>query len=391
MLFSLALIFLAGLFSSELCKKIRIPGIVGMILTGMLIKPLIDSSIMSNSADLRKIALIIILIRAGLSLDLNDLKKTGRPAVLMSFLPASFEILGYILLAPYILGLTRIEAAVTGAVLAAVSPAVVVPRMVNLIEKGYGTDKNIPQLIIAGSSCDDIFVIVLLSTFMNIAQGGKADIMDFINIPVSIVLGIILGIICGTAVNFLFRHTRIRNSIKAIIILSAAFLLADAENRLSDIVSVSGLLAVISMACCIKMKSPEKSSAALSSKFSKLWLFAEILLFVLVGAAVDIRYLADSGLSAAAMVLVALVFRSAGTALCVTKTHLNRKEKLFCIIAYLPKATVQAATCSIPLAAGLSCGKTVLTAAVAGILITAPLGAFLIDNLYKKLLSENKI
>ena len=347
------------------------------------------------SADLRKMALIIILLKAGLSLNLDDLKKVGRPAIMMSFVPASFEIIGYLLFAPEILGITRVEAAVMGSVLAAVSPAVVVPRMVQLMETKYGTEKAIPQMIMAGASCDDIFVIVLFTTFLSMAQGGSADIKAFANIPVSIILGIILGAIVGYLL-YLFFETAyakkhyVRNSMKVIIVLGFSFLLIAIEGWLEGKIAVSGLLAVVSMACVLKMKCTAFVSKRLSEKFGKLWLAAEVILFVLVGAAVDIRYTLDAGLAAVAMIFIALIFRSFGVLLCTVKTDLSVKERVFCVIAYLPKATVQAAIGSVPFAAGLPCGKIVLSVAVMAIIITAPLGAFGMDFSYKKFLTREK-
>ena len=397
MLSSLSFVFLLGLSMGAVCQKLKLPRIIGMLLTGIILGPfvlnLLDPSLLSISADLRKIALIIILLKAGLSLDLSDLKKVGRPAIMLSFVPASCEILGYLLFAPKILGVTRIEAAVMGAVLGAVSPAVVVPRMVNLMENKYGTEKGIPQMILAGASCDDIFVIVLFTTFLSMAQGGTASAMDFVNIPISIVLGILLGAIVGYGLYRFFetayaREHYVRNSMKVIIIMGFSFLLVSIETWLEGKVSVSGLLAVVSMACVLKAKSTESVSRRLSEKFGKLWLAAEVVLFVLVGAAVDIRYTLTAGLAAVLMIFVALLFRAFGVCLCTLKTNLTTKERIFCVIAYLPKATVQAAIGSVPLAAGLSCGKIVLSVAVMAIIITAPLGAFGIDSLYKKCLEK---
>lgn len=397
MLTSLALIFLAGLAMSAICKRLKIPSIIGMLITGIVLGPfvfdMLDPSIMSISDDLRKMALIIILLKAGLALDPKDLKKVGRPAVLMAFVPACFEILAFVIFAPLILKITPIEAAVMGAVLGAVSPAVVVPRMVQLIEDKYGTDKSIPQLIMAGASCDDVFVIVLFSTFVNMAQGGKADFMNIAGIPISIVLGIAVGLLTGYLLAIFFesayKHKRyVRNSTKVIVVLGLAFMLTAAEEWLKKTVPVSGLLAVMSMACMLKIKAPESVSRRLSEKFGKLWIAAEVILFVLVGAAVDIRYTLEAGLAAVGMILIALVFRSVGVGLCLIKTKLNRKERLFCVISYLPKATVQAAIGSVPLAMGLPCGKIVLSVAVLAILITAPLGAVGMDLTYKKLLKK---
>ena len=398
MLASLSLIFLVGLAAAALCQRLKLPRIIGMLATGIVLGPyvlnLLDSSILSISADLRKIALIIILLKAGLSLNLEDLKKAGRPAVLLSFVPASFEIVGYVLLAPVILGISRIDAAVMGAVLAAVSPAVVVPRMIYLTENKYGTKKAIPQMIMAGSSCDDIFVIVLFTTFLGMAQGKSANALDFINIPISIICGIILGTTVGYLLYRFFeamynRNRYIRNSMKVIVILGFSFLLISAEQWLEGKIPVSGLLAVVSLACVLKIKSTEFVSKRLSDKFGKLWIAAEIILFVLVGAAVDIRYTCEAGLPAAVVIFAALIFRSAGVVCCTLKTELSLKERLFCVIAYLPKATVQAAIGSVPLAAGLPCGKIILSVAVMAIIITAPIGAFGIDTSYKKLLSQD--
>lgn len=397
MLPSLALIILVGLALAALCQTIRLPRIIGMLFTGILLGPyvlnLLDDSILGISADLRQIALLIILLKAGLSLNLADLKKVGRPAVLMSCLPASCEILAFLLFAPALLGINRLEAAVMGSVLAAVSPAVVVPRMVQLMESGYGTNKSIPQLIMAGASCDDIFVIVLFSTFVGMAQGGSAHWQDFAGIPVSIGLGILLGVAAGLLLSAFFEtayaHRRyVRNSMKVLIVLGVAFLLMAVETWLEGTIPVSGLLAVVSMACALKLKSIAFVSKRLSEKFGKLWLAAEVMLFVLVGAAVDIRYTLGAGLAAVAMILLALVFRGLGVCLCLLGTPLNRKERLFCVIAYLPKATVQAAIGSVPLALGLPCGQLVLSVAVLAILITAPLGALGMDLTYRKLLSK---
>lgn len=397
MLTSLSLIFLVGLAMGAICQKIKLPRIIGMLVTGIVSGPYVldflDPSILSISADLRKMALIIILLKAGLSLDLKDLKKVGRPAVLMAFLPASFELAGYVLLAPVILGITRTEAAVMGAVLAAVSPAVVVPRMVQLMEQKYGTGKGIPQMILAGASCDDIYVIVLFTTFLGMAQGGTANIGDFMNIPVSILLGILLGSMFGYGIYLFFENAYankhcVRNSMKVIIVLGFSFLLIAIEGWLEGKVAVSGLLAVVSMACVLKRKSDAFVSRRLSEKFGKLWLSAEVMLFVLVGAAVDIRYTIDAGSAAIIMILAALVFRACGVLLSVVKTNLTWKERMFCVIAYLPKATVQAAIGSVPLAAGLPCGKIVLSVAVMAIVITAPIGAFGMDHTYQKLLTK---
>lgn len=399
MLASLSLIFLIGLTMAAICQRLKMPRIIGMLITGIVLGPCVlnwlDDSILSISSELRQIALIIILLKAGLSLNLSDLKKVGRPAILMSCLPASCEILAFFLFAPSLLGITWIEAAVMGAVLGAVSPAIVVPRMVQLIENGWGTKKSIPQLILAGASCDDIFVIVLFSTFVRMAQGGNACASDFIGIPVSIICGIALGILAGYLLSTFFetayaRAHCVRNSMKVILVLGVSFLLMSVETWLKGIVPVSGLLAVVSMACVIKLRSTEFVSRRLSEKFGKLWLAAEIILFVLVGAAVDIRYTLQAGAVALLMLAVSLAFRSIGVLCCLLGTELTGRERLFCIIAYLPKATVQAAIGSVPLSLELPCGQLVLSVAVLAILITAPLGAIGIDASYRKLLQKQE-
>ena len=395
MLTSLALVFLAGLAAAAVCSAIKLPRIIGMLLVGIVLGPhmlnVLDDSILSISSELRQMALIIILLKAGLSLNLSDLRQVGRPAVLLSCLPATCELAGYILLAPYLLGVNRIEAAVMGAVLAAVSPAVVVPRMVFLMENRWGTDKSIPQMLLAGASCDDIYVIVLFTTFTGIAQGGNAKAADFLNIPVSVVLGIAVGAAAGYALSRFFeaafaRNHMVRGSVKIIIVLSVSFLLVALETVLKGKIALSGLLAVTSMACMLARKTTGEVRARLSEKFGKLWIAAELILFVLVGAAVDIRYVSETGLAAVLMVFAALIFRAAGVVLCLAGTKLSRRERLFCVIAYLPKATVQAAIGSVPLAMGLPCGKIVLSVAVLAILITAPLGALGMDAAYRKLL-----
>lgn len=391
MLLSLALIFLCGLALGGIFRKLHLPQLLGMLLTGILLGPyvlnLLDSSILGISADLRQIALIIILTRAGLNLDLEDLKKVGRPAALLCFVPAAFEIAGMLLLAPRLLGISLLEAAVMGTVVAAVSPAVVVPGMLKLMEEGYGTKKSIPQMIMAGASVDDVFVIVLFTSFTGLAGGGGISAWDFVRIPVSILLGLAGGILCGMLLVVFFRKVHMRDSVKVIIILSLSFLLVTLEHALTGIVGFSGLLAVMSMGIALQ-KGRKEAAVRLSAKYSKLWVAAELLLFVLVGAAVDIPYAFKAGAAAAAVILGVLVFRMLGVLICLLGTELNRKEKLFCMFAYMPKATVQAAIGSVPLAMGLACGNIVLMVAVLAILITAPAGAFLIDFTYKRLLSR---
>lgn len=390
MLLSIALIMLIGMASGYICRRLKLPGLLGMIITGIILGPyvldLIDPSILNISADLRKIALIIILTRAGLTLDINDLKRVGRPAILMCFVPATFELAGMLLLAPRILGISLLEAAIMGAVVAAVSPAVVVPKMIKLIDEGYGTKKSIPQLILAGASVDDVYVIVLFSTFTGLAKGDRVSAMSFINIPVSVVLGIALGIASGWLLAGYFEKVHVRDTIKVIIVLSISFILVSAENALSTPITFSALIAVMFMGIALSRYRNE-TAVRLSGKFNRLWVGAEVVLFVLVGASVDIGYALSAGAGAVILIFGVLIFRIAGVFVCLTGTNLNMKERLFCMLAYTPKATVQAAIGSVPLAMGLSCGSIVLTVAVLAILITAPLGAFMIDLTYKKLLS----
>lgn len=394
MLKSLALIFLFGLLLGSIFKKLKLPAILGMLVTGIILSPyalnLLDSSILSVSGDLRQLALVIILTRAGLKMDINALKKVGRPAILMSFLPALCEILGVVLLAPVFFNVSIIEALIMGTVIAAVSPAIVVPRMINLAEKNYGTAKSIPQLIMAGSSIDDIFVIVLFTSFTKIAEGAQISANVFFQIPVSIILGIIVGITLGILLTSFFKYYHMRDSIKVIIILSISFLLITLENSLKEVIQISALLAIMSMSATL-LKTYDVLAERLSDKFSKLWVGAEIILFVLVGANVDFKYALSSGILVLMLVIFALLFRAAGVIICLIKTDLNFKERTFCVFAYLPKATVQAAIGAIPLSMGLPCGKIVLTVAVVAILITAPLGALLIDNTYEKLLLKTDI
>ena len=362
-----------------------------MILVGIILGPyalnVIDESILNISAELRQIALVIILTRAGLSLDITDLKKVGRPAVLMCFVPACVEILGTIILAPLLLGITVLEAAITGSVIAAVSPAVVVPRMIRLIEEGYGKKNGIPQLILAGASVDDVFVIVVFTALTSLASTGTVSVVSFLQIPVSILLGILIGAGVGQLLVWFFKRFHMRDSVKILMILSISFLLLELQNRLEEIVPISGLLAIMSVGMVIK-QSYGALAVRLSGKYNKLWVAAEVFLFVLVGATVDLKYALAAGAFAILLVIGALIFRMLGVVLSLVKTKLTKKERIFCMVAYTPKATVQAAIGSIPLSMGLPCGQIVLTVAVLSILITAPFGAICIDNLYKKLLEK---
>ena len=389
MLLSIALILLIGMFSGWLCSKLRLPGLLGMIITGIILGPyvlnLIDASILNISSELRKIALIIILTRAGLTLNINDLKKVGRPAIMMCFIPATFEVIGMVILAPMLLGVTVLEAAIMGAVVGAVSPAVIVPKMIKMIEEGYGVEKGIPQLILAGASVDDVYVIVLFSAFTSLASGTGVSVISFVNIPVSIILGIIVGLLVGLMLSYLFIKIHMRDTVKVIIFLSTAFILVSIENALSTPITFSALISVMFMGIALQKKKKEVA-VRLSVKYNKMWVCAEIVLFVLVGATVDISYAASAGIAAVILIFGVLIFRMAGVLLCMVRTKLNFKERLFCMFAYMPKATVQAAIGGIPLSMGLSCGNIVLTVAVLAIIITAPLGAFIIDLTYKKLL-----
>ena len=392
MLLSISLILILGMCMGWLCQKIKLPGLLGMLLTGIILGPyglnLLDDSILGISVELRKIALIIILTRAGLGLDLSGLKKLGRPAVLMCFVPASFEMAGVILLAPKLMGLSVLEAAVMGAVLAAVSPAVVVPRMVRLMDEGYGVKEGIPQLILAGASVDDVYVIVMFSTFVGMMQGEGASVLKFVNIPVSIFLGIAIGLFFGVLLAYFFKKVHIRDTSKVLLILSISFLLVVIEDALTTAVTFSALIAIMFIGVGL-LKKREVVAKRLSAKYGKLWVAAEVFLFVLVGATVNIGYLGKVGVKALLVIVGALIVRMAGVFVCLLGTGLKRKERLFAMLAYTPKATVQAAIGGIPLAVGLSCGDTVLTVAVLAIVLTAPLGAFVIDLSYKKLLTRS--
>lgn len=394
MLTSIAVILLLGLLVGWLFSKMKLPSLLGMIMVGIILSPhclnMVDESIIAISADLRQIALVIILTRAGLSLNLSDLKKVGRPAILMCFVPACVEMIGTIIFAQLLLGVSAIEAAIIGSVIAAVSPAVVVPRMIKLIDEGYGKEKSIPQLILAGASVDDVFVIVVFTAFTTLASTGKISVISFMQIPISILLGILLGGVVGMILVCFFKRYHMRDSVKVLIILSVSFLLLEIQNRLEGIVTVSGLLAIMSMSIIMNQKY-DVLAKRLSVKYNKLWIGAEIFLFILVGITVDIQYALRAGIVVILLVLLALLFRMIGVALSLTKTKLNKKERLFCAIAYTPKATVQAAIGTIPLAMGLACGDIVLTVAVVSILLTAPFGAICVDNVYKKLLSKVEV
>lgn len=391
MLLSVALILIVGMAMGWICKKIKLPSLLGMLGTGIVLGPyvldLLDPSILGISVELRKIALIIILTRAGLGLDVSGLKKLGRPAILMCFVPATFELVGMLLLAPKVMGISVAEAAVMGAVLAAVSPAVVVPRMVRLMEEGYGTKQGIPQLILAGASVDDVYVIVLFSTFTGMLQGRQTSVLSFVNIPVSIILGIGIGLLLGYVLAVFFAKVHIRDTSKVLLILSASFLLVAAEDALTTTITFSALIAIMFVGVGLQQKR-ENVAKRLAVKYGKLWVAAEVFLFVLVGATVNINYIGKVGVKALIVIFGALVFRMLGVFVCMLGTDTTKKERLFAMLAYTPKATVQAAIGGIPLAMGLPCGEAVLSVAVLAIVITAPLGAFAIDVSYKKLLNK---
>ena len=389
MLFSIALILISGIVLGGICKRLHIPSLVGMILAGMLLSPyafnLLDDSLLGIAADLRQIALVIILTKAGLSLDLADLKRVGRPAILMCFVPACFEIIGVVLLAPPLLHISINEALILGSVLAAVSPAVIVPRMITLMEKGYGKEHSIPQLILAGASLDDIFVIVLFSSFMSLEQSGSFSAIDFIQIPTSILLGVLLGVVSGIILMYVFKKIHTRDSVKVLLILSVSFLLITLQDTLKGTITISGLVAIMMIGITMKKKYSTLANR-LSNKYNKLWVGAEIMLFVLVGVSINTSYIMKAGVVLVIVIVGALLVRMLGVAFSLLKSPLTKNERIFCMGAYCPKATVQAAIGTLPLAAGLACGHIVLSAAVVAILISAPLGSYFIDHYYTKFL-----
>lgn len=389
MLISISYILIAGMVLGWICKKVKFPALFGMIVAGIVLGPhvlnLIDTGILDISADIRRIALIIILIRAGLKLSAEDLKKVGRPAILMCFLPACVEMIGMIILAPILLGMSLLDAAILGAVIGAVSPAVIVPKMIKLIDEGYGTGKGIPQMILAGASVDDVFVIVMFTTFTGLAQGKEVSWISFVNIPVSIVTGIAAGLICGFLLSLFFSKVHVRDTVKMAVILCISFALVTVEDKFGSIVPFAALIGIMALGLEIRRKKQEVS-VRLSARFDKLWVVAEVFLFVLVGASVNIESALDTGIKGIVLVLLVLVFRMLGVFICQLGTALNAKERFFCMLAYTPKATVQAAIGGLPLAMGLGCGEIVLTVSVIAILLTAPLGAFSIDLTYKRFL-----
>ncbi len=377
----------------KICSFFKLPSLVGILIAGILLGSygfnLLDPSVQNISIELRQIALIIILMRAGLNLNLEDLKKVGRPAFLMCFVPACFEIIGTTILAPAFFDITYLEAAVLGTVIAAVSPAVIIPRMIELIEKKKGTEKGLPQLIMVGASMDDIFVIILFTSFLGLLEQNTATANSFLVLPTSLILGLAAGIGIGLLSVLLFRKFHMRDSAKILVILSISFLLLTSENWLKgiegSIIGFSGLLAVMAIGFTLKQKK-KALAERLSAKFSRLWIGAEVLLFVLVGATVNPAYAVRFGFIAIILILLVVFIRLLGVFCCLIGTKFNKKEKLFIGFSYMPKATVQAAIGGLPLAANLACGELILTIAVLSILITAPIGAYLMDQTYNKLL-----
>ena len=390
MLISIAIILLLGILNQMICKKLTIPSLIGLIFIGILIGPFVfdqlDPTLLAISADIRQVVLIIILTRAGLSLNLKDLRKVGRPAILLSFVPATFEVAATILIAPPLLGLSLIESALLGSVLGAVSPAVVVPRMITLIQNKWGTKKGIPQLILAGSSVDDVYALVLFSAFLSLALSGEFSAFSLLEVPFSIFSGVFVGFLMGHLLSFLFEKVNFKAITQVLILLSTSFLLVSMEAQFSSF-SFSGILAVMSTSMIIYRQIP-KQADKIAHIYNQLWIPGEIFLFVLVGASVNIRFAFTAGFTPILVLLIALFVRTIGTWLSVSGTHLNTNEKLFSAIAYLPKATVQAAIGGVPLALGLPSGELILTVSVLAILITAPIGAFGIDIFYKKLLTQ---
>ena len=391
MIYSIALILIIGFLFSSLFIRLQLPGLLGLILTGILLGPfgmdLMAPELLAISADIRKIALIVILVRAGLTMELGDLKKIGRPAILMTFFSFIFEILAVTLLAPKLLGITLLESAILGTVLGAVSPAVVVPRMIMLIESGYGKAKGIPQMILAGASVDDVYIIVLFTSFMGMYTGSGFQAITLLSVPVSIALGLLGGLLVGLGLVFLFRTFHIRDTMKVMLVLSASFLLVTAEDSLAKFIPFSGLLGVMAVGATLLKRRPELAKR-LNDKFAKIWSAAEIFLFVLVGSAVDISALGGVGFAAVTLIFGALFFRMVAVILAVSSTNLNTKERIFSAMAYIPKATVQAAIGSIPLAAGVEAGSIILSVAVLAIILTAPIGATFIDRTYKTFLAK---
>lgn len=395
MLLSFSLIFLLGIGFGAIFNKLKLPSLLGMLVVGIILSPnflnILDEKIMSISPELRKIALVIILTRAGLNLNFQELKKIGHPAVFMCFLPALFEILATLFLGQKFLGLSILDSLILGTVIAAASPGIIIPKMLNIMNEKYGIKKGIPQLLMACASVDNVFVIILFTAFTGLATNGHIEPLNFLRIPSSIVFGLLAGKLIGKILLLLFKKFSIRDSLKVLIMLNISFLLFTIESR-SNINSIpwfsfSGLLAIMTIGTMIKQENIILADR-LSLKFTKLWLGAEIILFVLVGATINLKSALHLGITGVIFIFTVLAFRLFGVFLSTIGSGFNKKERLFCMIGYSPKATVQAVIGSIPLALGLSCGDTVLTMAILAILFTAPIGAFVIDYSYRKLLEK---
>ncbi|MCR5231821.1 MAG: cation:proton antiporter [Acholeplasmatales bacterium] len=389
---SLFIVFTFGILGGFIFEKIKLPKLVWYIILGILIGPsvlnIVDDTLINISSYLRQIALVIILTRSGLSLDINNLKKIGRPAILMCFVPACFEIVGVTIFAPMFLGISYLEALLLGSVLAAVSPAVVVPRMIKLMDERYGKEHNVPELIMAGASCDDIFVIVLFYSFKNLVVTSNFDAWTIGQIPLSIISGIALGILVGMLIVLIINKLKMNKVINVIFMLGLSFGMIALETVLKPYFSISSLLAIVVMTLIVNIFKKEEAKE-IQKTYNSLWSCFEILLFTLVGIATSVNYaFSKDGAILVGVVLIALIFRSIGVIVCLIATKFNKKEKLFIIFSYLPKATVQASIGAIALSEGLDCGVVVLTGAVISILITAPLGAILMDRTYNKLLTN---
>ena len=392
MLTDIAIIFVFGIFMAYIFEKIGLAPIIGMLIAGIIISPnqlnFVSDDIINLSADLRQIALVTILTRAGLALNFDKLKKVGRPAILLSFVPASIEMLGIIIFAKRFFSIDTIDAGILAAVLAAVSPAIVVPRMIKLIDEGYGADKNIPEMILAGASVDDVFVIVFFSSFLALKTGGTLSAMSFLNIPISIITGILLGIVAGKILAIVFEKIKVNDIYKAMIFIGISFLMLRLQNVIEKYLALSALISIMTAGITINRKNTKLSTKLLDS-YNRLWKVFELFLFVLVGISVNLAYVREAGFLAVILILIGLIFRMIGVNFSLIKTNLNKNERLFTSFAYLPKATVQAAIGPVALQMGLASGNLILSVSVIAILLTAPLGAILTDKTYKKLLKKS--
>lgn len=393
MLVNLAIIMLTGLMGGKIFSKIKIAPLLGMLLAGILISPnllgLVRGDISNLSKDLRQIALVVILTRAGLSLSFERLREVGLSAVLMTFLPASFEIVAITFLANKIFNLPYLDSAILGAVLGAVSPAIVVPRMLKLIKEGYGEEKKIAEIILAGSSIDDVYTIVFFTVFINLKLGGEFSIGSFLNIPISIITGILFGILMGYLLDIFYSKIKLNKIYQAIVLMGVSFLILGLETYAKNLFAFSGLVAIIAMAMTIK-KLNEQVTECMLEVYGSLWELFEILLFVLVGITVDLSIIGKEIFPALILITGGLIIRMFGVYFALLPSNLNKKEKIFSGFAYLPKATVQAAIGPVALSYGIGSGKLILAISVIAILYTAPLGAILTDKTYKKLLVRNE-